>query len=326
MNNALSVSPALETKWTVVSGAMKGSVRLMHAPMFTIGRSPECEFVIVNDPKCSRRHAQVQWTEAGCEITGLNEANPVMINGREIKRNTITDGDIITLGDTEVQFNLTTLPTEMSRQNMHPALVDPRAANYAAAHEPKRRSKSARRRPKKNNTTFMVICTALVIFGLWIATASTAKKKAELALRGEKESQADLDTANKLNEAAQNLPIKRFETSGPAFQAQENFVRGFRDYRKGQFERSIGSFQACLALDPSHALCTRYMRLAQRRFSELVQYNVVLGRRYRDQNQFKSCRAAFRNVMAMVQDLNSPVYKEAKANYDACNSMIEGRY
>jgi hypothetical protein len=103
-------------------------------------------------------------------------------------------------------------------------------------------------------------------------------------------------------------------------------VRGFRDYRKGQYERSMVSFQACLALNPEHVLCNRYIRLSQRKFDELVQNQVVLGRKYRDQNQYQACRASFRNVMVMVKDANSKIYQEAKANYDACNAFVEGRY
>ena len=111
-----------------------------------------------------------------------------------------------------------------------------------------------------------------------------------------------------------------------ARQAQENYVRGFRDYNGGQYERALISFQACLALNPEHTLCNRYLRLSQRKFNEVVQYHMVLGRSYRDQSQFKACRAAFRNVMVMVKDASSTTYKEAKANYEACNSFVEGRF
>ena len=93
-----------------------------------------------------------------------------------------------------------------------------------------------------------------------------------------------------------------------------------------QFERALEAFQACLALDPNHVLCNRYMRLSQRKFNEMIQYYVLLGRKYRDQNQFASCRSAFRNVMVMVKDANNETYKLAKANYEACNAFVEGRF
>lgn len=346
MSTAVAVRSSNETKWTVISGSMRGSVRLMGSDQFIIGRSPECEFVLVNDPKCSRRHASVQWTAQGVEVTSLNDKNLVHVNDVEVQSAHIKDGDILTLGETKVQFNHTSKPeastamrvisqAPVTTSTAMPAAATPSyIANtqrmpspQAYAPQPQMQPPPRRRRSvKKSNPMRMVIYFVIGLTVLWLFTGNSAKKKAEQALRTEKQIQADIETANKLTEAAQNLPGKGIDASITTRQAQENFVRGFRDYRKGQFERSLDSFQTCLALNPSHALCNRYMRLAQRRFNELVQYNMVLGRKYRDQNQFQACRAAFRNVMVMNKDANSSTYREAKANYDACNSFVEGRY
>lgn len=327
--SAIALSRPYETKWTIVSGAMKGSVHVTKAPAFTIGRSAENEFVIVSDPKCSRKHASVEWTANGCQITSLNDANLVAINGKGVETGNLSDGDLVTLGDTEVQFNLPAARSESPHSSTQVALLESAAApmrSYADPQTPARPKTKSRPQRKKNNSARLLIYFILGIVVLFLFTGNSKKKKDELTLRTEQQIKDDIDAANKLQEAAQNLPIKKLDESTTSRQAQENFVRGFRDYRKGQFERSLDSFQACLALDPAHVLCNRYIRLAQRRFSELVQYDIVLGRKYRDQNQFKACRSSFRNVMVMVKDSNSPIYKEAKANYDACNAMVEGRY
>src|SRR6185369_6264458 len=101
--SAIALSPAMETRWTIVSGAMAGSVRMMTAESFTIGRSAENEFVIVNDPKCSRKHAGVSIGPAGYQISSMNEENKVMVNGREVDNAVLQDGDIVTVGETEVK-------------------------------------------------------------------------------------------------------------------------------------------------------------------------------------------------------------------------------
>ncbi len=311
MSSALALPLTSETKWTVISGPMSGSVRLMNSASFFIGRSPECEFVIVSDPKCSRKHARIESGPQGCEVESLTEKNFVLVNGKEISKALLHDGDVLTIGDTKVQFNLTSLPTVRSIQR-------------PAKKEAKRNSAPRSQKKKAPGKVVFYIVLGLVL--MFIFVGNSKKKKLELGLRTEQQIQADIETANKLEEAAQNTPVKKLDQTITSRQAQENFVRGFRDYRKGQYERSLDSFQACLALDPSHVLCTRYIRLAQRRFNELVQYGIVMGRKYRDQNQFKSCRSAFRNVMVMVKDANSAPYKEAKANYDACNALVEGRF
>ncbi len=320
---------ANETKWTVISGPMKGSVRLMTAAEFTIGRSAECEFLIVNDTKCSRQHASVQWNGTDCEILSLAETNPVMVNGREVMRTVLANGDTVTLGKTEVQFNLITRSPQTTR--VHTAITvvhSPPTQITTNAFEPQPHyaSPPPRARAAPSNPGKIIFYFVLALTLLWLFTGNSAKKKAQQALRTEQQIQADIDAANKLNEVAQNLPSKRFAKTVGTQQAQENFVRGFRDYRKGQFERSLDSFQACVTLDPEHALCNRYLRLAQRRFHELVQYNIVLGRKYRDQNQFQACKAAFLNVMVMIKDVNNPAFREARANYDACKTLMEGHF
>lgn len=321
MSRALAISPAAETKWTVINGSMAGSVRLMSGASFTIGRSAENEFVIVNDPKCSRKHASVQSGSSGYEISSLNEANPVQVNGREVANAVLKDGDVVTVGNTEVKFNSTNSASADMRSHSNIAVVGQTAA--APTTQPPRRKKH--KSQSQSNPGRMVLYTVIAL-GVLFFLLPNGKKKEALSIRTEQQIKDDIETANKLNEAAQEMSNKRFDDSVTGRQAQSAFVTGFRDYRKGQFERSIESFQSCLALNPRHNNCTRYLRLAQRRFNEVVQYNIVLGRRYRDQNQFKACRSAFRNVMVMVKDANSAAYKEAKANYDACNSLVEGRF
>lgn len=337
MNSAVALSPGLETRWTIASGSMKGSVRVMTQGQFTIGRAPECEFIIANDPKCSRRQAGVRVTGRGCEITSLNDKNPVLVNGREIENATLNDGDRVTLGDTEVVYNSggggAHAQNDVPIRPVSVAIAPPQ--NHLAHYDgmnmpaggPRARASQARPQAKAGNNKRLYIYGGLAIVLFWLfGTGTPDKKKEEYGLRTQQQMDADIDSANKIKEARENENTKRLDPSITSRQAQESYVRGFRDYRKGQYERALTSFQSCLALDPTHVLCNRYMRLSQRKFNEMIQYYVLLGRKYRDQNQFASCRAAFRNVMVMVNDTTNETYKLAKANYEACNAFVEGRF
>jgi len=304
MSTALARNPGIATKWTIVNGAMRGAVRLVHSSQFTIGRSTENEIVLVNDPKVSRRHAEILCTPQGVEIISLNDKNPVRIQGESISRGWVSDNDIVEFGDTHIQFNMTgaTSPDHIQ--------LAPRMHQSA---------------PKKSANKKWLVYGVVGLVVLWILLPS-GRKQEGLSLRTQQQIQADIDAATKLRETTESQLQKRDDMSITSRQAQEHYVRGARDFRRGQYERSITSFEACLALNPNHVLCNRYSRLAQRKFNELIQYDMVLGRKYRDQNQFKACRAAFRNAMLMVKDTNSPVYQEAKLNYEACNNLVEGRY
>lgn len=331
MSSALALKYGSETRWTVLNGASKGSVRVMSAAQFTIGRSPECEFVIVNDPKVSRKHVTITCMNGSCEVVCLNEKNPALINGNEVSQGRLSEGDTLTLGDTELQLNFggparLEVPMMAPPQSMPAGYGNPYGGAPANYHPPQGRPRGQAKKVSAKGNPKRFVIYGVVALLLYLLLSGETKKKEAKKMRTEADIQADIEASNKLKEAGEALATKKDDGSVNSRQAQENYVRGFRDYRDGQFDRALVSFQACLALNPEHVLCNRYLRLSQRRFNQMIQNQMVAGRQYRDQNQFKACRAAFRNVMTMVKDASSQTYKEAKANYEACNSFVEGRF
>lgn len=340
-SSALALMPATATKWTILNGSLKGSVRLMNVPEFTVGRSPDCELVIINDPKCSRKQARVSTVGEGCEVESLNEKNLVQVNGQEVERALLRDGDIVTFGETQIQFHTTSASNNPSSNSQ----LIPVAEFYSGtpelelvppsnqvAHMGSNAPAQARPRPKgkprvskKAGNGRLYLYGVVGLIAVWLFLPTGPKKDLK-SIRTEQQTQQDIEVANKLRDAAEKQSLRRVNTSVTARQAQENYIRGFRDYQKGQFERALFSFRACLALNPDHVLCNRYLRLGQRKFDETIQSQMILGRKYRDQNQFKACRSAFRNVMVMVKDANNRVYQEAKANFEACDALTQGRF
>jgi len=66
-----------------------------------VGRDPSCDLVI-NDPKCSRRHAVVEAGPDGLVIRDSGSANGILVNGRRIERSPLVPGDVFRIGDVEV--------------------------------------------------------------------------------------------------------------------------------------------------------------------------------------------------------------------------------
>lgn len=330
-NKALSypAHSSPESDWTVISGPLTGSRVRMTRAQFSIGRSQECDLSLPNDPKVSRKHAEVYWDGSRFHIRSLVSQNPVLINGKPISDSEIHSGTVIQLGESKLKFDeLGTGLAIPEKQRGHIAAVPPQGMppGFPGA-APKRKPNRAPKRPSPGfNKKRILIYGTLALFLWWLFSGSNSNKKDPFAIRTEKEIEADIREAKELQELAEKTRADRLNPSIAERNAQEHYVKGFRDFRKGQFERSISSFQACLALDPDHPLCNRYLKLSHKKFGELVQYYMVLGRKYRDQNQFRECRSSFRNVMVMVKDPSNPIYKEAKSNYTACNSLVEGRF
>jgi hypothetical protein len=69
-----------------------------------IGRLPECA-VVLNDPNCSRRHAEVRPVGTGFAVADLGSTNGTKVNGLRIDgERVLSDGDIITVGGTHLRF------------------------------------------------------------------------------------------------------------------------------------------------------------------------------------------------------------------------------
>jgi hypothetical protein len=67
-----------------------------------LGRDPACDLVL-NDAKCSRRHAIVEMGPSGLIVRDNGSANGVFVNGRKVERSPLIPGDIIRVGETVIK-------------------------------------------------------------------------------------------------------------------------------------------------------------------------------------------------------------------------------
>lgn len=307
-----AVVPSAEFSIMVMNGPDKGIVYKLMGNSVSIGRGNDNDIVITNDPKCSRRHALIRLTTEGYIIEDVSGKNKMWVNGREVSSAALQSDTKFMVGNTELRFNIGG-PRQQTRLQVAPTNHLPPDAR------PRRPAQTSSGSP---------LTRRLILYGsvgaiLYFLLSPSSKKADDTGLRSEQQIEAEIEVAKKLQESAEK---KQIGNNLPFEEAQGSYVRGFRDYKKGHFGSAMESFQACLSLYPEHVLCNRYLRLSQRRFNELVQYHMILGRKYREQNQYSACASAFRNVMMMVRDTNSTAYKEARANFDACSAFVEERF
>jgi hypothetical protein len=70
-----------------------------------MGRSRECDIVMA-DPNVSRRHAELRRDGADWVIHDLGSTNGIKVNGQRVDQATLSDGDRVTLGVTDMTFEL----------------------------------------------------------------------------------------------------------------------------------------------------------------------------------------------------------------------------
>jgi hypothetical protein len=68
-----------------------------------LGRDPGCD-VVLNDSKCSRRHAVVEDGAGGLVVRDSASANGVYVNGRRVDEAPLRAGDVIRLGEVHLKL------------------------------------------------------------------------------------------------------------------------------------------------------------------------------------------------------------------------------
>lgn len=69
----------------------------------TIGRMTDCD-IELKDPGASRRHAEVRKSGNGYTVVDLDSTNGTMVNNSNVKHHDLSDGDLITIGRTTLEF------------------------------------------------------------------------------------------------------------------------------------------------------------------------------------------------------------------------------
>jgi hypothetical protein len=95
------------------SGAQRGQALLvgdgrrnvLSGSRVVLGRSRECD-IVVSDPNVSRKHAELRRDNGGWSIVDLGSTNGIKVNGRRVSDATLREGDRVTLGVTDLTFEL----------------------------------------------------------------------------------------------------------------------------------------------------------------------------------------------------------------------------
>lgn len=95
---------ALSDRLVVLLGPNQGAEYALGERRLLIGRGEECD-IALNDTSVSRVHADVERDESGrFRIGDLGSSNGLRVNGMEVQDTTLYSGDIVELGDVELQF------------------------------------------------------------------------------------------------------------------------------------------------------------------------------------------------------------------------------
>jgi MoxR-like ATPase len=118
-------------KLIFTKGVFAGNEIELPEAALIVGRTDEANLVI-EDGEISSRHAELQPEGDGWRITDLDSSNGTALNGSRIESERLTDGDVITMGETTCTFRtngeVATEAAPGSKAEVEPEAVVPPAA------------------------------------------------------------------------------------------------------------------------------------------------------------------------------------------------------
>jgi hypothetical protein len=101
--DARRIEPAQDRRQALLVG--DGRRNVLSGSHVVLGRSREAD-IVLQDPNVSRRHAELRRDEGGWQIVDLGSTNGIKVNGRRVSNQPLSPGDQITIGVTDLTFEL----------------------------------------------------------------------------------------------------------------------------------------------------------------------------------------------------------------------------
>lgn len=112
------VEQAGKSRWIeIVSGGLAGKQFILYKSSITLGSSPGADITLIKDPSIAPVAATMRATGSRCEITSAT-GEPVVVNGIAAMSAALADGDVVTLGSSQLRFR-----EKASRSQMPGAVV-----------------------------------------------------------------------------------------------------------------------------------------------------------------------------------------------------------
>ncbi|MDC0708805.1 FHA domain-containing protein [Stigmatella sp. ncwal1] len=136
-------------KLVVSAGPMEGEEFVLLEDEYVVGRSKEAA-ICIQDSSVSRNHILLRRVDSGWVVSDLGSGNGTLVNGEQITEEvSLANGDIVTLGDTEVTFADMANSTMMVPVAPSPSRPRPSAGPASASSSRPERVRSARATPPK---------------------------------------------------------------------------------------------------------------------------------------------------------------------------------
>ena len=302
-------SPEKAAILKIQSGSHKGKQFRLLGLKISMGQSQECDIILKGNAACSAQHAVITYEHNDVyKIQSLDPSNPVVVNKKPVQQHILKSKDVIHVGTAEFLFlDHGALPT----------------AHNSSEYQQHQQQASVLKDKQKKNKTRLIFASFMILFVGYVLLGQESKN--QQTKKGLKTQQEIMEEIEALKEISDKEIAEKTLTPQQSA-ARVAFIKGFRDYRKGYFHRSLKFFEQCTTIEKNNSLCRSYINKASVQLEKLIQRKLILGKSYRKNKMYEACKATFKSVEIMVQDSQSPLYKEALENRRLCQAKLENKF
>lgn len=279
-------------------GFEKGAVFQVKSGEVLIGREPSNHIQLKNDPKVSRKHVRLIYSNGKYIIQDITKNNFITVNGLKVKQAELRHNQVINIGGHSLQYIVSTnIP------------------------QSEKKEKSSASNPNTQRVRLILVALVLAGGAFFFLSQEPQKKSSPLVEHIENAGIVDEriqdieETISQLDEEIKSS--NKFDEIGRS--AHSIYLQGKRDFDRGQYLHSISAFEAVLSLSPDHSNARRYLRLANQYFSQILEIQFRDGLTNKNTGRYEQCKGAMKNIMNLVNDPSNPRYKEAHKIFMECD-------
>lgn len=337
MSNALrfkNTNPAKQAgekaRLKVVTGPDKGAIFVVTGSPVGVGRGESCD-VSLTDLKCSRLHAELNWTQGGWIVRDMGSSNGVRYNGQEVKQAVVSTGDTVAVGETILEFisiDAGTMVLTAPPKSLEAVQADQRAiysqkdriqaiASFGGVAKNAVAAPASPASPQQEKIKRLALVGIAGIVAVFFLFPDGKTKKSKPA---EKKEASREPVARDL---ASYLP--KGSTSEITRTVEMFYKTGFREFREGNYLRAKGQFETVLQIDPGHKLARLYLSNCEKSIEDEVKANLTQGRKSLMAGKLSQSKGHYEAVMRLLyKDQSSPSFIEAQEQLEKVVRTMKG--
>ncbi len=343
----MSAAPKLQTlryELEIIKGPHVGQKFTFDKPSVTIGRENTNQIALPQDLRVSRVHAEIRNDEGQIFFVNRSQKNYVLVNGARAEFHQLHNEDVITIGETEIVIRIAPATAALVKLAPKPAPalspvpasdISPMAQNFTPM--PTNGKGPGKRGPNQNpmpsyqgksnkslRNILVVLVIGLAVYFMFFDSPKKSKKNppirgGDIIERELQESQDKIEVLEAKVKQQDNLTYKR---------AEENFIKGFRDYQKGQYMRAKEYFRIVLNLNAQHIEARKYYERATIKHKKQMEFHFLEGLKAKEKKNYRLCKSFFSQVLVLAQGDRTGYdkYDEAERYLRECSLGLEGGY